>query len=151
MSKINWARVFLCGIVAGVVWHLLAITLLSLIGGDLLAAMQSSRQYAPTGGLFFFSVDLLMGIWTVWLYAALRPIYGPGMKTVAVTGMAWWFMKSLESVKWVAIGFIPAQVVLVPLAATIPAMLIAAAVGAWLYRSEREALGSLAVRQGISA
>jgi hypothetical protein len=133
IRRIDWARVLLCGFVAGVVWHLLSAALLAWFGGDLLDAVQSGRRYAPRGGLYFFSVDLAMGVWAVWLYAAIRPRTSRAPKAAAVAGLAWWLLKSLESAKWLALGFIAPNVVLAPLVATLPAVVLAALVGAWLY------------------
>src|ERR1051325_1310008 len=143
MGKINWSRVLLCGLVAGIVWQLLSAVLLALVGRDFLDAVQSGRLYAPRGGLFFFSVDLAMGIWAMWLYAAIRPRYGAGPKTAAVAGFAWWFIKSLQSAKWVALGFVPTKVVWFPLAATLLAIVVAELVGAWLYERSPRSSGTL--------
>jgi hypothetical protein len=33
-------------------------------------------------------------MWIMWLYAAIRPRYGPGPKTAAVAGFALWFIGS---------------------------------------------------------
>jgi hypothetical protein len=134
MMNIRYARIVLCGLVAGVVWNLLAAVMLALVGGGLLEALQRAPVYPRSGGAIFFAVDLAMGVWTVWLYAAIRPGDNRSARTVAIVGFAWWLIKSLESAKWVASGFIPTGVVLAPLAATLPAMMLATAAGAWLYQ-----------------
>lgn len=69
----------------------------------------------------------------MWLYAAIRPRYGPGPKTALVAGFAWWVIVSLQSGKWVAVGFVPVKATLARLAITLPAILLAALVGAWPY------------------
>ena len=130
MEELDWGRVLLSGIVASIVWYLLSAILLALVGGDLLDAVQRGRQYPPRDGLFAYSVDLAMGIWAMWVYAVIRPCYALGLKTAAVVGFAWWLIKSLESAIWVAVGFLPPTVVLVPLAVTLPAMIAATVVGA---------------------
>jgi hypothetical protein len=67
------------------------------------------------GGAFLLAVDLMMGIWAMWLYSAIAPRYGAGPKTAAIAGVAWWTIKSLQSAKWAGLGFVPPGVVLVPL------------------------------------
>jgi len=135
MGKINWTRVFLCGLVTGFVCTLLSSILLILVGEDFLTALRAGRPNALSSGvhLFLFITNLAAGIWAVWLYAMLRPRSGPGPKTAVVAGLAWWVIVSLQSSKWVALGFVPASTVFGPLAATLPAIIAAALTGAWLY------------------
>ncbi len=89
MGKINWGRMFLCGIVTGVVWFLLMSLVLALVAGDFIAVLLAAGVPPlpqPQLGLLAFIVNLAIGIWTIWLYAAIRPGYGPGPKTTAVAG-----------------------------------------------------------------
>jgi hypothetical protein len=74
-----------------------------------------------------------MGIWAMWLYAAIAPRYGAGPKTAAITGVAWWTIKTLQSAKWAGLGLIPRKAALMPLATTMVAVLAASVLGAWLY------------------
>src|ERR1051326_971855 len=134
MGKINWSRVLLCGLVAGIVWQLLSAVLLALVGSDFLDAVQSGRLYAPRGGLFFFSVDLAMGIWAMWLYAAIRPRYGAGPKTAAVAGFSWWVVSTLADATWGSFKLVPLKALVQLSAVSLPEMIVAVLVGAWLYR-----------------
>ena len=133
MGKINWGRVFLCGLVAGLIWSLLSAVLLTFLGGDLLTAVP--QLYAPRRGLLLFStiVNLAMGSWAMWLYAAIRPRYGPGPKTAAVAGSAWWIMYSLTKANWGPYGLVQPKVLLALLGAALPALIVAAVVGARYY------------------
>ncbi len=133
MPKINWRRVFLCGLVAGLLWSLLSLTLLVLVGGDLINAVP--RLAAPSRGLLVFSflVNLAMGTWAMWLYAAIRPRYGPGLQTAAVAGFAWWVMYGLAKVNWGPFGLVSTKALVYLLAATLPALVLTAVIGAWPY------------------
>jgi hypothetical protein len=135
MEKINWPRVFLCGLVAGGVWTLLSVTLLAFVGGDFLAAVRDDHQRTPSGGLHVFLLfsNLAAGLWAMWLYAAIRPRYGPGPKAAVRAGLAWWVIVSMQSAKWVALLCISPAAVLIPLAATLPAIVGATLAGAWFY------------------
>jgi hypothetical protein len=133
MRGVHWIRVVLCGLVAGVVWYLLSALLLSLFAQDLAAFVQEGGPYPRSGGAFFFVLDLLMGIWAMWLYSALVPRYGAGPRTAVIAGVAWWIIKSLQSAKWVGLGLLPREIVLIPLATTLIAVLVASVLGAWLY------------------
>jgi hypothetical protein len=137
--RIQWPRVLLCGLIAGGVWTLLSIALLYLVGGDFLAALPDG---GPSGGsvhAFLLGSNIAAGIWAMWLYAAIRPRYGPAPKRAAVAGLAWWFIVSLQSGKWVASGFAPPGAALGPLAATLPAIIAATMVGAWAYEADGSA------------
>ena len=80
---------------------------------DLLLAVKQSAPHPKRGGAFFFAVDLLMGIWAMWLYSTITPRYGEGPRTAVIAGVAWWSIKSLQSAKWAGLGFVPQGVVLV--------------------------------------
>jgi hypothetical protein len=136
MGKINWGRVMLCGIVAGVAWTVLSSMVTALAARDFVAAVPGRRLSAPSGGLvaFLFIVNLVMGVWAMWLYAAIRPRYGPGPKTAVITGFSWWVISSLVDTTWGSFGFVVPKAVLVPMVASLPAIIIAAVAGAWLYR-----------------
>jgi len=139
MGKINWVRVVLCGLLTGVVWGTLYAIALPLVGKDFMAALPSGFQgHFPgtsTGmrGIVMFGPSVL-GISTMWLYAAIRPRCGPGPKTAAVAGSALWFFGSWVDVFWAALGAVPLEVLVGPVAASLPITLVAAVVGAWAYK-----------------
>ena len=141
----NWGRVFLCGLVAGGVWTLLSVTLLALVGGDFVDAVPGGRLNVPSGGLqaFLLLSNFAAGIWAMWLYAAIRPRYGPGPKTALVAGLAWWFIVSLQSGKWVALLSVHPKAVLTLLATTLPAIIVSAVVGAWPYEERTKSSHAL--------
>ena len=134
MKSAIWLRVVLCGLVAGVVWYLLTVISVSLSAPDLIASVQSRAPHPGHGGGFFFALDMLMGIWAVWLYSALAPRYGAKPTTAAIVGVAWWSMKTLQSAKWAGLGFIEFTRGLVPLGVmTLVAAVLASMAGASLY------------------
>jgi hypothetical protein len=136
MGKINWGRVLLSGLVAGLVWTLLSSIVTALLGTNFAAAVPGGRLSAPKIGLviFLFILNLVMGIWAMWLYAAIRPRYGPGPKTAAVVGLSWWIITSLVDATWGSFGFVPVKALLPLSAASFPAIIIAAIVGGWFYK-----------------
>jgi hypothetical protein len=135
----NSIGLVLCGFVAGVTWHLVSVVFLSLFAPDFVASVQKSAPHPGLGGEFFFAVDVAMGIWAVWLYSAIAPRYGARPITVAIAGVAWWILKTLQSAKWAGLGFVELSPGLLPLGvATLTATLLASAVGAWLYRKVSE-------------
>ena len=133
MLGMSWVRIVLCGYVAGVVCYLLSALSLPLFAQDFLTFMQRGGPHTRWDGVFFFGIDLMMGIWAMWLYSVITPRYGAGPKTAAIAGLAWWTIKSLQSAKWVGLGFVPEGIVLVPLATSLITIVVASGIGAWLY------------------
>ena len=134
MKGSRWIRLALCGFVAGAVWHLLSVVFLAAVTPDFVASIQRTAPYRAQGGAFFFAVDVLMGVWAVWLYSAIVPRYGARPTTVVIAGVAWWIVKTLQSAKWAGLGFVEPGPTLIPMGvATLAATLLASAAGIWLY------------------
>jgi hypothetical protein len=91
MSKINWGRVFLGGLLAGVVINAFEFV----ISGILLApkwnaAMKDLGRQMSSGTVRIFVLyGFLTGFAAIWLYAVARPRFGPGPKTAALTGIGY--------------------------------------------------------------
>jgi hypothetical protein len=136
MGRINWGRLLLCGVVTGVVWTVLSSISTVFVAADFASAVPGNRLFVPSGALvaFLFVVNLVEGIWAMWLYAAIRPRYGAGPKTAALAGLAWWVVSSLVDATWGSFRFVPARALLGPMAASLPELIVAALAGAWLYK-----------------
>jgi len=133
MGTINWKRVVLGGMLAGVVLIALSTASTALLVGQqaLRAAVQGTA--AP---LFFVFVFLFLGILMTWWYAAIRPRFGAGPKTAAIAGLAVWLIAIGQMLKSVALYEpslnLPAGPVLPILYV---GMIIASTVaGAWVYQ-----------------
>jgi hypothetical protein len=135
VSKINWVRVLGGGLAAGVTWIVLGSVVTAVLGRDF-AALPNNRLHAPTPAFIAFNVviDLLEGISLVWLYAAIRPRYGPGLRTALIAAFAWWFVVTLGDATWCSFGLFPARTVVPLMIGTLPALVIATFVGAGIYR-----------------
>lgn len=139
MKGTKWMRVALCGFVTGVIWNLLSVVVLVILAPGLVASVQQRAPHPAQDGAFFFAIDVMMGTWAVWLYSAIAPTYGRKARAVAITGVAWWILKTLQSAKWAGLGFVELGSNLVPLGvATLAATLLASVAGAWLYSRARE-------------
>jgi hypothetical protein len=136
MTAINWRRVLVCGIVTGVVWSVLSAISTRLLGADFNSAVPGNRLFAPSAGLaaFLFTVNLAGGIWSMWLYAAIRPRYGATARTAAVAGFSWWVVSSLADATWGSFGLVPIKALLRLSAVSLPEMIVAALIGAWHYK-----------------
>lgn len=135
VSKINWSRVLGCGLLAGVVWIILGSVVTALLGRDF-AALPNNRLAAPSPGFVLFNaiLDLLEGISILWLYAAIRPLYGAGAKTAVIAAFAWWFIVSLGDATWCSFGFFPPRTAIPLMIGTLPALILATLAGARFYK-----------------
>ena len=137
MGKINLARVFLGGLLAGLILNIFEYVLNGVVFASQWNDFEKmlGRQMRPGAVPFFVVASFVMGIGVVWLYAAARPRLGPGAKTAALTGLAFWvFAYAIPAADGVMASLQPgrltATVTLILLVATILASLC----GAWLYK-----------------
>jgi hypothetical protein len=138
MSRINRGRLILSGIVAGLVWTVLSSLITAYLSQEFVTAVPGRRLIAPPGSLvaLLLVLNLLMGCWAMWLYAAIRPRFGPGPATAALAGFSWWIITSLVDATWGSFGFVRQHALLAPMIASLPALILAALAGASLYREE---------------
>jgi hypothetical protein len=136
MGRINWGRVVSCGVVTGFVWTVLSAVSTWYVGADFNSAVPGNKIFAPSAGLaaFLVSVNLGGGIWAIWLYAAIRHRYGAGLRTAAVAGFSWWVVSSLADATWGSFRLVPLKALLPLSVVSLPEMMMAALVGAWLYK-----------------
>jgi hypothetical protein len=139
MKSINWGRVILGGIVAGVVVNVSEFILNEIVmKSQNEEAMKALGRTMPTGsgtmGVWIV-LGFLIGIVAVWLYAAIRPRYGAGAATAVKAGIAVWILGSFYTtiVFW-NLGLYPLSVLL--LVWTLVESVVATVAGAWLYRED---------------
>ena len=139
MGKINWNRVILGGLVAGVIINIFEFALHgAVIAKDMDAAVRAlGREVGGKELLMFLVWGFLVGIFAVWLYAAIRPRYGAGPKTALCAGAAVWGLGYLlASVTPIALHLFPRRLMAIGLAVGIVEVLAGTLAGAWLYREE---------------
>ena len=135
MNKVNWSRVLGCGLVAGIVWIILGSLVTALLGRDF-AALPNNHLSNPKPGFVLFNVmvDLMEGIPIVWLYAVLRPLYGPGVRTAVIAAFAWWVIVTFGDATWCSFGFFPPRTVIPLIIGTLPVLVLATIAGMKFYR-----------------
>ena len=139
MGKINWTRVILGGLVAGVIINIFEYVLNGVVlAKDMEAAISALGRHMGGGALaMFIAWGFLVGIFAVWLYAAIRPRYGAGPKTAACAGAAVWGLGYLlASVTPVALHLFPRHLMAIGLAVGLVEVIAGTLAGAWLYREE---------------
>ena len=135
MGKINWGRVFLGGLLCGLVANVLGIPGWLLYSEELRAAIAPERPFlTPELMAIAITVFFVLGIVTIWLYAAIRPRYGPGPKTAAIAGFAVWLIVILADAIWVSAVRVPIPLAAKAVGGYLVISVVATVVGAWPYK-----------------
>ena len=94
MGKINFGRVLLGGLVAGVILSIGEYLLNDVVLAKQMAAVLRKLGVPEPGTNFVIiavAMTLVLGIVLVWLYALIRSRLGPGPKTAVVAAVIMWF------------------------------------------------------------
>jgi len=139
MGKTNWNRVILGGLVAGLIINLFEWVLNGVVLAKEMedAVRALSRQMGGGALAIFITWGFLIGIFAVWVYAAIRPRDGAGLKTALCAGAAVWGLGYLlASVTSIALHLFPRRVMAIGLAVGLVEVLVGTVAGAWLYREQ---------------
>ena len=148
MSSINWGRVVLGALLAGIVINVVEFILNGVVLAKDWSAAMTALGIPPVAGsqiavFFVWSFILwgfLIGIFAGWLYAAIRPRYGAGPKTALCAGLFVWFLGYLlTSVTPFLLNLYPRRILAVDLSVGLLEVQLATLVAAWLYREPSSA------------
>jgi hypothetical protein len=137
MGKTNIARVILGGLVAGLIINIFEYVLNGVVFASQWDAFEKAlnRQMRPGAIPFFVVSTFVAGIGVVWLYAAARPRLGPGPKTAALTGLAYWFFAyALPDASSVFVNVVPGHLTLIVCLILLVGVIIASICGAAVYK-----------------
>ena len=140
----NWTRIILAGLAAGLVINVSEVILnVPVLGDDWAEAMAALGKPEEFGGgqiALFNVMGFVSGIALAWLYAAIRPRYGPGPKTAVCAGAALWFLSYLlPTIGHIAMDLWPLGTLLFALVWGLVEMILAGLVAGWLYREQGQA------------
>ena len=137
MGKINLGRVFLGGLLAGLILNIFEYVLNGVVFAPQWEAFEKSigRQMRPGAVPFFVVLGFVMGIGMVWLYAAARPRLGPGPKTAILTGFAFWlFAYAIPAADDVMASLVPGHVTVATTLVLLVGVPLSTVCGAWVYK-----------------
>jgi hypothetical protein len=137
VASINTRGLVVGGLVAGLIINLSEFILNGpVLGADMMAAL-TARNLPPIGGsaiAVFVALGFVLGVLLVWLYAAIRPRFGPGPKTAAIAGVLVWFLAYFWStVGFGMMGVFPSRLLVIGLVWGLVELILAALVGGRLY------------------
>jgi hypothetical protein len=136
MYKINWGRVVLCGLGAGLAWSALSLPILVVFGRALIEAAPPGPLLGTDRAAAGFALNAVAGIWAIWLYAAIRPRYGAGPRTAAIGGFSWWLIGSIFTCHWTSFGFIRFRDVIGLIIASLPVLIAVTMLAARAYQEK---------------
>ena len=139
MSDMNWGRVIGGGIVAGVVMNASRAALHGgVLGGDG-EALNKLHNLTPQPWQMaaLVGVTFVIGIASVWLYAAIRPRFGAGPGTAICAGLAVWVIAHVWSGVYLGAaytGLIPERMAWLPVAWGLVEAPLCTMAGAFFYK-----------------
>ena len=137
MGKINVSRVIVGGLVAGLVLNVFDFVNFGIVfKADYDSAMRALNKPVVSNNMimWFVALDFLFGIFLVWLYAAIRPRFGPGPKTAAIAGLAYWVLFGLlHALSEAPMGLFPQNLYVSGTVIMLVQSVLASLVGAKLY------------------
>jgi hypothetical protein len=118
----NVADILINGLLLGQQW------------GNAMQARGIDPVSVPLGGTGWIIVDFIAGIFVVWLYAAIRPRFGPGPKTALIAGCAMWLIAHAVFASFWFMGVFPPGLIAVASLCALISTLVASLAGCALYR-----------------
>jgi hypothetical protein len=137
MGKINFGRVLLGGLVAGVILNIGEWVLNGIVLHKEMDDFFKRCGFAQPGNKFLaiaVVITFVLGIVMVLGYAAIRPRFGPGPKTAIIAGLfAWFGVVVYQNVIATGLGMVPVNLVVMVIGWEIVEFSLAALIGAALY------------------
>ena len=137
MGKINVGRVILGGLLAGLVMTVSEYVLNTYVTAEETSAIMQRLGLPQIGTnqiIGFVVLTFVVGIVLIWLYAAMRPRFGAGIKTAIIAAVAVWVLAMISAMGDAIVGITTADALIVPGIWTLVETIVAAIVGGWVYR-----------------
>jgi peptidoglycan/LPS O-acetylase OafA/YrhL len=139
MTRINYYRVVVGGLIAGAVINVIEFLVNGLWLKDRWAEAMRAINRAPemsagqTTALNLWG--FLMGIAAVWLYSEMRDRYGPGWRSALCAASAVWVIGYMASaIPGIAMGVFPAGLMIIGTLVGLIEVVLGTELGAWYYR-----------------
>lgn len=140
---INTGKVITGGLAAGVVANIIGYLGFGMWLGPRFEAEAAAVAPALAGrgmtsGAIATSVitQFVIGILLVWLYAAMRPRFGPGMKTATYAALAVWVCGFVFHIDMLVLGLLTTSTYAMASIVALVQVIASAGVGAMVYKEE---------------
>lgn len=141
MAHTNHSRIILGGLLAGVVINVIEYIANGVLMRDAwtsaMQAMGKSEGFTTGAMVMFAGCGFLLGIASVWLYAAIRTRYGAGPNTAIRAGLAAWAIGSfIPSLASYPMGSFPTSLLVISTIVALVEIILGTMAGAQLYKEE---------------
>jgi len=143
MGTINSRKVMLGGFIAGVVLSIIDVAMYgAILKAPMALAWKTAGRPTMTDAQRNLEVplsiflDLVVGVFLVWVYAAIRPRFGAGVGTALKAGLASWLLASLVSAAFSVQGVMPVGVMVITMLVLLVEYPIAVVIGAKIYSDD---------------
>jgi hypothetical protein len=138
MTNINFPRIILGGLLTGFIINVGEFLLNEVVFVKQMEEMVRRLNITRPGVTFIgvaVAMTFLLGIVIVWIYAMIRPRFGPGVKTAIIAGLVGWFCVYFYAgiLNGTLFG-VPPTLMFAGLVWGLAEYVIGAIAGAWLYR-----------------
>jgi hypothetical protein len=138
MDQINYGRVLVGGLLAGLLMNISEFVLNEIVLGAQMKEFFTSHNFHDPGGAFIALAVILtfaLGVAMVMLYAMIRPRFGPGPKTAICAALLVWFFVTIYSgvINIVLFG-IPAGTAILGIVWVLAEYVLATLLGAFVYK-----------------
>ena len=134
----NYARIVLGGLVAGLVLNVGEFVLNEVILKEQMMEMFRRFNIPEPSGTFIAVAVILtfaLGILIVWLYAMIRPRYGPGPKTAICAALVVWFIVCFYmNILYGVLFGMSVSLIVIGMIWCLVEYCLAALAGAWVYK-----------------
>ena len=137
MGSINLGRVMFGGLLAGALINVSEFILNGVVYAEEMNAAMAALNKPPIANsmvVWFVLLGFGIGFMTVWLYAAIRPRFGPGVGTAVCASLAVWGLAYLYPNLFIIImNLFPRGMMIVVTLWGLVEVVIAGVAGAWIY------------------
>jgi hypothetical protein len=137
MIRINLGRVLIGGLLAGFIINLSEFILNGVLLRTQLDAAMAALNKPPIDNsmiVVFVLVGFGLGATLVWTYAAIRPRFGPGVKTAVCAALLVWGLAYLyPNLFMIVTGIFPRDMMVIATVWGLVEIIIAGIAGAWAY------------------
>lgn len=145
---INNSKVLLGGLAAGVVMNVVDYLANGVIFAERMTAeanafkpglgdMMAQMDGKALTGLII--MDFIVGGLLVWTYAAMRPRFGPGVKTAVYTALVFWIFGAIMTSGYMQMGMMSTGLWMSFAVVYLVALVLASIAGAWVYKEDSTA------------
>jgi hypothetical protein len=137
----NTKRILMGGLLAAIIIAVAETLLWAGVLADVMSATRAQKRLveASWGNTSYLATTVALGLMLAWLYAAIRPRFGPGPSTALKAGAFLWVATWLIYYLWLApsgrgLLFLKPSITALALAWELASVLLAALAVGWIYR-----------------